>query len=338
MEEEILSRATGFAADEVLRLPPRLPGQGLHQSLIDVARAQDEAASRAELREAKAARRRAREAAAAAAAAEAANADHAGGDPSADGNNQGGAGTQGRRASNAGGGGKKSARVRASTAARAGEAASAAAGAGGAGWNDDGELSEDEDEDENGLNAVTEIDGGEAAAAAAAAYGDESWLETAADALQRAGGAGSGAVPEWDRVPTPREQGRAHDVVVTGPPLSGKSTISRALGAKYRLPTLTMDGAVKEALRLRSKLGARVRAAIHWFTSKEEVHPSSICFGGPVRIVVPSTLNGRFAVLIGTQGDMGWTHKRAWVRAVGRVEVSPASGGTCLVEPMRERC
>ncbi|CAM9472874.1 unnamed protein product, partial [Hapterophycus canaliculatus] len=53
VEEEILSRATGFAADEVLRLPPRLPGQGLHQSLIDVARAQDEAKGRAERREAK---------------------------------------------------------------------------------------------------------------------------------------------------------------------------------------------------------------------------------------------------------------------------------------------
>ncbi len=280
MEEEILSRATGFDADEVLRLPPRLPGQGLHQSLIDVARAQDEAARRAELREAKAASRRAREAAAAAAAAEAANADHAGGDPSADGNNQGGVGAQGRRTSNAGGGGKKSAGGRASTAARAGEAvAAAAAGAGGAGGNDDGELSEDGDEDaENDLNVVTEIDGGEAAAAVAAAYGDESWLETAAEALERAGGAGSGALPEWDRVPTAREEGRAHDVVVTGPPLSGKSTIARALGAKYRLPTLTMDGAVKEALRLRSKLGARVRAAIHWFTAKEEVHPCSVAF------------------------------------------------------------
>ncbi|CAN0432095.1 unnamed protein product, partial [Ectocarpus sp. 8 AP-2014] len=58
VEEEILSRATCFAADEVLRLPPRLPGQGLHQSLIDVARAQDEAAKRAERRKAKEARRR----------------------------------------------------------------------------------------------------------------------------------------------------------------------------------------------------------------------------------------------------------------------------------------
>ncbi|CAM9769610.1 unnamed protein product, partial [Sphacelaria rigidula] len=40
-EEAILARATGFAADETLRLPPRHPGQGLHQSLIDVARAQE---------------------------------------------------------------------------------------------------------------------------------------------------------------------------------------------------------------------------------------------------------------------------------------------------------
>lgn len=276
MEEEILSRATGFAADEVLRLPPRLPGQGLHQSLIDVARAQDEAARREELREAKIAGRRAREAANAAAAADAANADRGGGDPSADGHSQGGAGALDRRASNIGGGGGKSAGGRASTVAKAGEAAAAAAGAGASGIDGGelgelGELSEDDDEDaENALNG-TEIDGGEAAAAAAAAYGDEKWLETAAEALERTGGAGSSALPEWDRVPTAREEGRAHDVVVTGPPLSGKSTLSRALAAKYRLPTLTMDGAVKEALRLRSKLGARVRAAIHWFTAKEEV-------------------------------------------------------------------
>lgn len=79
------------------------------------------------------------------------------------------------------------------------------------------------------------------------------------------------AVPEWDRVPTAREQGKAHDIVVTGPPLSGKSTLSRAIASSYQTPALTVDGAVNEAMRLRSTLGEKVRAAMHWFTSKEEV-------------------------------------------------------------------
>lgn len=236
VEEEILSRATCFAADEVLRLPPRLPGQGLHQSLIDVARAQDEAAKRAERRKAKEARRRAREAAAAAAAET--------GDDGANNND----------------------------------------GAGGGAAEDADELSEDDDDNnenggetndaENGgvAGGSVDLDGGEAAAAVAAAYGDEPWLETAAEVLERNHDTGSGgAVPEWERVPTAREEGRAHDVVVTGPPLSGKSTLARALGAKYSLPALTVDGAVRGALRLRNKLGASVREAIHWFTAKEEV-------------------------------------------------------------------
>lgn len=254
MEEEILSRATGFAADEVLRLPPRLPGQGLHQSLIDAARAQDEAARCAELREAKLSRRRAREAEDAAAVAAAA--DNAG-DSFGD-NNQEGARARGRGSS--GGGGKP-------TNSRASTAGEAAAGDGGAAGEDSGELSEEDDEHgENGIS--NEIDGGEAAVAAAAAYGDEPWLETKREVLERIG---VGAVPEWDRVPTAREEGRAHDVVVTGPPLSGKSTLSRALAARYGLPALTMDGTVREALRLRNKLGARVRAAIHWITAKEKV-------------------------------------------------------------------
>lgn len=59
-EEAILARAKGFTADETLRLPPRLPGQGLHRSLIDVARAQEEADRRAERRAAKALAREAK--------------------------------------------------------------------------------------------------------------------------------------------------------------------------------------------------------------------------------------------------------------------------------------
>lgn len=267
-EEEILSRATGFAADEVLRLPPRLPGQGLHRSLIDAARAQDEAARRAEAREAT---RHAREAAAAAAAAE----EEGGGGVTSD---PAGAGAGGRsRASTSGGGGKQ-ANSRASTG---GAAAASVSGNAGEGY---GQLS-NEDEDEDGENCNPEEGGGGegAAAAAIAAYGDEPWLETPAEALERVGGSGGSGVPEWDRVPTAREEGRAHDVVVTGPPLSGKSTLSRVLAGRHRLPTLTVDGAVREALRLRSKLGARVRAAIHWFTAKEEVcvvHTTEIRFEG----------------------------------------------------------
>lgn len=79
------------------------------------------------------------------------------------------------------------------------------------------------------------------------------------------------AIPEWDRVPTAREQGKAHDIVVTGPPLSGKSTLSRAIASSYQTPALSVDSAVNEAMRLRSPLGEKVRAALHWFTFKEEV-------------------------------------------------------------------
>lgn len=118
---------------------------------------------------------------------------------------------------------------------------------------------------------------GSAAAAAAAAYGNEAWLEPLPHRGRRTpSGAENGrsvamSVPEWDRVPTDREQRRAHDVVLVGPPMSGKSTLSHALAAKYQTMALSVDLVIAEALRLRTPLGGRVRAAVHWFTAKEEV-------------------------------------------------------------------
>lgn len=156
------------------------------------------------------------------------------------------------------------------------------------------------DEDVEGSEEGTEDGGdtygdgngfeGEGSADAAAAYGDEPWLEPLTpptpttgrevDGIVAAAGGAPAVIPDWDRVPTARDQGRAHDVVVTGPPLSGKSTLSRALAASYRTPALTLDGVIKEAMGLRNKLGARVRAAIHWFTAKEEVRAPFCVVGG----------------------------------------------------------
>lgn len=264
VEEEILSRATGFGADEVLHLPPRLPGQGLHQSLIDVAHAQDEASKRAERREARA---RAREERAAAAAASAAATQDDATEKSVKpaGGGGGGASTSG---------GKPVGRS-STTAAAGGRGRQSMTNDAMEGARMDGGLSDDEadGEDNEDGGAIDGVKG--SPAAAAAAYGDEPWLEplpaAAGDGGGGADGDGTSVIPEWDRVSTAREEGRAHDVVVTGPPLSGKSTLSRALAARYRTPALTVDGIINEAMRLRNKLGARVRAAIHWFTAKEEV-------------------------------------------------------------------
>lgn len=153
-------------------------------------------------------------------------------------------------------------------------------GAGGGAGDEDAEGSEacEDGDDINNEGGGFE---GEGSADAAAAYGDEPWLESlplpvptserVEDGVEVAAGGTPTVIPEWDRVATAREQGRAHDVVVTGPPLSGKSTLARALASSYRTPALTLDGVIKEAMGMRNALGARVRAAIHWFTAKEKV-------------------------------------------------------------------
>lgn len=272
-EEAILARATGFAADETLRLPPRHPGQGLHQSLIDVARAQERQDRRAAR---KIARQKAKEeqAAAEAAAAEA--------DAGAN-STEGAANASGSRPGTSpstvtGQKGATTAREEGADGSGAGAAVSRERSP------EDGGLLSDDDDEDHGEDGADDSDA--AAAAAAAAYGNESWLEplllyrsrTVGGRGVATGTAGServngvrAVVPEWDRVPTSREQGLQHDVVVTGPPMSGKSTLSHALAEKYQIPRLSVDSVITEALRLRSALGARVRVALHWFTAREEV-------------------------------------------------------------------
>lgn len=133
---------------------------------------------------------------------------------------------------------------------------------------DDGEMNDEESSDE--LDAAESM---------AAAYGNEPWLEAldpeesgpAGDASLSRSRKATLVVPEWDRVPTAREMGKEHDVIMAGPPLSGKSTLSRALGTFYQVPTITIDGTIADARKLRDPLGARVRAALHWFTAKEQV-------------------------------------------------------------------
>ena len=204
-----------MAAGEVLRLPPRLPGEGLHHSLLDAARAQDEAEKRAKRREAKA-------------------------------------------------------RGLAPDGAR----------------DFDGELDDDDADDESnseeGAFGKSEY---YESTTAMEARGDDPLLEPlpSSVALVVSEGEGTSALPTWDRVPTVREEGRTHDIVVTGPPLSGKSTLSHALGARYGIPALTVDEAVKEAMRLRNKLGANVRAAMHYFTAREEVCKELLPYERPQR-------------------------------------------------------
>ncbi|CAM9191035.1 unnamed protein product, partial [Phaeothamnion confervicola] len=83
-----------------------------------------------------------------------------------------------------------------------------------------------------------------------------------------AGGSADG-MPEWDRVPTARERGLAHDVVVTGPPLSGVSSVAHRMAERWRYARIDVDSALEAAARLRSTLGERVRAALHRFTAVE---------------------------------------------------------------------
>lgn len=261
LEEEILSRAQGFEADGFLRLPPRRPGEGLHQSLIDATYEQDEQDRRVERREKKARLREARLAASVAASAAVAS-----GEPP---------GSAGIRPSTSGRMETKTSNHPRTTAEAVADGVTVGNGA-----------AQDEPSDDEAANSGEDDDGGgrgdHADLCPVAAYDDEPWLlalpagGTRESSTRGKSGSAAAAtvakdVPEWDRVPTAREEGRAHDVVVTGPALSGKSTLARALADSYCVTTLTIDGIIKEAMRLRNELGARVRAAIHWFTATEEV-------------------------------------------------------------------
>lgn len=256
-----MSQAPWFASDDILRFPPRLPGEALHQSLLDFSHAQEDRTKHSENPESNA---------------------------------------HGQKESVAVS--KKTSRGSTVTEnpVERGSVAPASPGRNNKrekrktvttvivennddmhGGKGDGERSEDDEEGENDDGSVF----------AMAAYGDESWLEPLPASREsntsgsRDGGMGwSGGnkespvavVPEWDRVPTARESGRACDVVVTGPPLSGRSTVSHALARRYGVPALSVDVVVKEAMRLRNKLGAKVRAAMHWFTAREEVRKQQI--------------------------------------------------------------
>lgn len=258
----MLGKADGFAADETLRLPPRLPGQGLHQSLIDAARARDFAEMRADRHAAKArSRKRNNASATPVSTVEGAETTISNGTRPAS------------RASTATSGARV---AREETDVGAGTGVSAK------GIPEDREPSDDDNDlyFEDG----DPIDGHDLTFVSATAYGDEPWLEPLDSQ-----GDGQMAVPEWDRVPTSREHGREHDVVVVGPKLSGKSTLANALGAHYQTATISVDGAIRDAMRLRNPLGTRVRAALHWFTAREEVtdttNPAfhSLCVDGLLR-------------------------------------------------------
>lgn len=269
----ILARAPGFAVDETLRLPPRHPGQGLHHSLIDVARAQDKQETRTALQIARARDREKK--AAAVVAATGTEATDAAGTP---------AGSGGKAATV----GSSKPVSRASTVAGpkgvSREEADAMAGGIDRKILEGGQLSDGDGKDDQEAGENLDLDG-LATADTAAEYGNEPWLEPLPNSGKRTPGGAENVplvarpVPEWDRVPTFREQGRAHDVILVGPPMSGKSTLSRALAAKYQTMVLSVDLVIAETLRLRTPLGARVRAAVHWFTAKEKVRFSVRFYG-----------------------------------------------------------
>ncbi|CAM9169791.1 unnamed protein product [Choristocarpus tenellus] len=91
-------------------------------------------------------------------------------------------------------------------------------------------------------------------------YGDDPWLEQ--EIID--------PTPEWDREPTPREMGKEHDLIVIGPILSGKSTLAQHMADRYQTIRLTVGMALAKAVKQRNALGARIRAALHKFSSNEE--------------------------------------------------------------------
>lgn len=71
--------------------------------------------------------------------------------------------------------------------------------------------------------------------------------------------------------PTVREEGKAHDILLLGPPLSGKTIAAQALRSKYGYPVLTLDSIVEDGLLIRNDLGKEVRHALGKHTSVERV-------------------------------------------------------------------
>ena len=84
-------------------------------------------------------------------------------------------------------------------------------------------------------------------------------------------------VPSWDREPTARDEGEAADVVLFGPPLSGKTRMARRVGARFGYAVTTIDELLQELSGEDSALGAEVRAACDRRTPAEQrAHDSAL--------------------------------------------------------------
>jgi len=76
--------------------------------------------------------------------------------------------------------------------------------------------------------------------------------------------------PDWDKRQTVRMEGKAQDVIIVGPPLSGKSTVAYHIGKKYTYPVLTLNTILLDAMKMRSDLGLALRCATLRFASERE--------------------------------------------------------------------
>jgi hypothetical protein len=127
---------------------------------------------------------------------------------------------------------------------------------------------------------VTTVDGtsgGASEGVTAAADADDClWLTDSIPTAQRstsgikaAAAAAAVAAASWDKQPSVRDAGKAYDVIVSGPVLSGKTTAAYALAQQHGLTVLALDTLVEQAVCLRSQLGRKLRAALHRFTPTE---------------------------------------------------------------------
>jgi len=92
-----------------------------------------------------------------------------------------------------------------------------------------------------------------------------------AEGVEAAGGSALlPSTPRWSLPPSARSVGSSTDFVVCGPPLSGKSSLCKALGKHLSYPVITLDGIVEEITQRDSELGGKVRVSLGQRTKKEE--------------------------------------------------------------------
>lgn len=76
--------------------------------------------------------------------------------------------------------------------------------------------------------------------------------------------------PPVDRDPTVRDEGKAQDLLIIGPPFTGKTSLASALHRKLTYPVVCLDDAIDQCLKMRSPLGAEIRHATDKQTQKEQ--------------------------------------------------------------------